>query len=124
GLEMYLQKDKGRYETTVQSMKRLSDDSFLWTTVGRGVSARKSILNRSDYRSAGHPWKVRGAFVDGMDIGTIKYVLPVTAVDDFDYYNGAVAVAKAMDPVWAKQRSIDDGLKTLTQSWQQLLDAG
>ena len=38
GMELYKQRDKGRYEATMQAVKWLSDNSFLWTTVGRGAS--------------------------------------------------------------------------------------
>ena len=38
-----------------QAVKWLSDNSFLWTTVGRGASPRKSILNTPDYKTAGAP---------------------------------------------------------------------
>ena len=44
GMELYTQADKGRHEATMQAVKWLSDNSFLWTTVGRGASPRKSIL--------------------------------------------------------------------------------
>ena len=70
GLELYTQPDTGRYEATMQAVKWLSDNSFLWTTVGRGASPRKSILDRPDYKTAGTPWDVRGAFVDGMSFAT------------------------------------------------------
>ena len=60
GLELYQQQDKGRYEATMQAVKWLSDNSFLWTTVGRGATPRKSIMSQPEYRTAGHPWKVRG----------------------------------------------------------------
>ena len=56
GLELYKQSDKGRYEATMDAVKWLSDNSFLWTTVGRGASPRKSILERADYKTAGQPW--------------------------------------------------------------------
>ena len=35
GLEMYTQQDTGRYEATMKAIKWLSDNCFLWTTVGR-----------------------------------------------------------------------------------------
>ena len=54
----------------MQAVKWLSDNSFLWTTKGRGASPRKSILEQPDYKTAGHPWDVRGAFVDGMAFAT------------------------------------------------------
>ena len=69
-MELYKQRDKGRYEATMQAVKWLSDNSFLWTTMGRGASPRKSILARPDYKTAGHPWSVRGAFIEGMAFAT------------------------------------------------------
>ena len=38
GLELYTQSDTGRYAATMDAVKWLSDNSFLWTTVGRGAS--------------------------------------------------------------------------------------
>ena len=40
GLEMYVQKDESRYEATMQAIKWISDNGFLWTTKGRGASPR------------------------------------------------------------------------------------
>ncbi|MBV9705298.1 MAG: extracellular solute-binding protein, partial [Methylobacteriaceae bacterium] len=93
GLELYVQKDKGRYEATMQAVKWLSDNSFLWTTVGRGASPRKSILSRPDYKTAGHPWSVRGAFVDGMAFAT-QGEIPVQSGPDFTIYSGGNFLAK------------------------------
>ncbi|MCB1493292.1 MAG: extracellular solute-binding protein, partial [Rhodobiaceae bacterium] len=76
GLELYTQSDKGRYKATMDAVKWLSDNSFLWTTVGRGASPRTSILSRDDYKTAGHPWAVRGAFIDGMAFADI-FEVPV-----------------------------------------------
>ena len=87
GLEFYVQKDKGRYEATMAAVKWLSDNSLLWTTVGRGASPRKSILNTPDYKTAGAPWAVRGAFVDGMAFAT-EGEIPVQAGPDFTIYSG------------------------------------
>ena len=72
GMELYVQKDTGRYEATMQAVKWLSDNSFLWTTKGRGASPRKSIQNSPDYKTAGLPWDVRGAFVEGMSFATLN----------------------------------------------------
>ena len=41
GLELYTQKDKGRHAATMDAVKWLSDNSFLWTTVGRGASPQE-----------------------------------------------------------------------------------
>ncbi|MCA1665957.1 MAG: extracellular solute-binding protein [Thermomicrobia bacterium] len=122
GLEMYVQKDKSRYQMTAQALKWLSDNSFLWTTVGRGISPRKSIVNRPDYKTAGPPASVRGAFLDGVDIATVGEV-PVAAADDFEVYTGSGFITKTMDPVWAKQTSIDSAISALAKQWQQDLAA-
>jgi ABC-type glycerol-3-phosphate transport system substrate-binding protein len=123
GLEMYAQQDESRYEATAQAIKWLSDNSFLWTTEGRGVAVRKSILDREDYRTAGLPWEVRGAFVEGMPEAVVGEI-PVKAAPDFTIYTGSGFVAQTMDPVWAKERSIDEAIAMLTQQWQQDLDEG
>jgi len=52
-LGLFKQDDESRYKATMQAVKWLSDNSFKWTTVGRGAAARKSILARSDYKTAG-----------------------------------------------------------------------
>lgn len=85
GLEFYKQADTGRHEATMQAVKWLSDNSFLWTTVGRGASPRKSILERPDYKTSGSPWDKRGAFVDGMSIATIGEI-PVVNGPNFTIY--------------------------------------
>ena len=123
GLEMYAQQDEGRYEPTANAIKWLSDNSFLWTTEGRGVSPRTSIVEREDYRTAGHPWEARGAFVEGMPNATIAQI-PVTASTDFEIYTADQLVARTMDPVWAGEVSIDEALEALRSQWQAALDAG
>ncbi len=123
GLEMYAQDDESRYEKTAQALKWLSDNSFLWTTLGRGITPRTSILQREDYRTAGHPWEVRGAFVEGMPNATIAHI-PVKASADFEIYTADDLVARTMDPVWAKERGIDDAIAMLQEQWQNALDEG
>jgi multiple sugar transport system substrate-binding protein len=123
GLEMYVQKDKGRMEATAQAVKWLSDNSFLWTTKGRGGSPRKSILARPDYKDAGHPWKVRGPFIDGLPNAVVGEI-PVSAGDDFTIYTGSGFAAKTMDSVWANQTGIDEAIQTLSKKWQDDLNAG
>ena len=100
GMELYKQADESRYEATMEAVKWLSDNSFLWTTVGRGASPRKSILDRADYKTAGHPWEVRGAFVDGMSFAT-EGEIPVLAGPDFTIYTGGNFLAKTLETVWA-----------------------
>ena len=123
GLELYTQADEGRYEATMAAVKWLSDNSFLWTTVGRGASPRQSILSRPDYKTAGAPWSVRGAFVEGMDFAT-EGEIPVVAGPDFTIYNGGNFLAKTLDGVWSHQTSIDDAMTQLKEQWQQGLDEG
>ncbi|MCA3443454.1 MAG: hypothetical protein INF52_08800 [Rhodobacter sp.] len=79
GLELYVQSDPGRYEATMEAVRWLSDNSFLWTTVGRGAAPRKSILAMPDYQTAGIPWDKRGAFIDGMAIADI-FEVPVLGI--------------------------------------------
>jgi multiple sugar transport system substrate-binding protein len=123
GVEMYVQKDKSRYEQTAQAIKWLSDNSFLWVTVGRTVPARKSILNRPDFKTAGLPWKVRRAFVEGMPQSVVGEI-PVLAASDFTIYTASDFVPKTMDPVWAKQANAHDAIGMLKTQWQKDLDAG
>ncbi len=123
GLEMYKQKDESRYQKTADALRWLSDNSFLWTTKGRGAAARTSILHREDYKTAGPPWPVRGAFIEGMPNAVVGEI-PVKAAPDFTIYTGGGFVATTMDPVWAGQRSIDEAMTMLQDQWQQDLDAG
>ena len=120
-LEMYKQSDEGRHEATMAAIKWLSDNSFLWTTVGRGVSPRKSIRDRPDYMTAGHPWSVRGAFVEGLEIATIRPI-PVPAGLDFSIYAGSNFLAEVLDGVWAGQTSIDEAMERIEMRWQKGLD--
>lgn len=123
GLEMYTQTDPARYEHTARALKWLSDNSFLWTTEGRGAAVRTSLLDREDYRTAGLPWDIRAAFVDGLESAVIGEI-PVKAAPDFTIYTGGGFVAQTMDPVWANERSIDEGLTMLADQWTADLAAG
>jgi multiple sugar transport system substrate-binding protein len=122
-LEMYVQKDKSRYESSIKAIKWLSDNTFFWSTKGRGPTARKSILAKPDYLTAAYPAEISEAFVNGGKNATMVRA-PVIASDDFNPYTSTGLIAKTMDPVWAKQASIDDALKQLGESWQKDLDAG
>ena len=123
GLEFYTQSDKGRYAATMQAVKWLSDNSFLWTTVGRGAAPRKSILNRADYRTTGHPMSVRGAFIDGMEFATILEV-PVVAGPEFTIYSGSNYLAKTLEGVWAGQKTPEVAMEQIRKRWQKGLDKG
>jgi ABC-type glycerol-3-phosphate transport system substrate-binding protein len=120
---MYVQKDKARYEPSIKAIKWLSDNTFTWSTKGRGPTARKSILARPDYLTAAYPKEIAEAFVNGGKNATMVRP-PVINSNDFNPYTSAGIVAKIMDPVWAKQSSIDDALKQLGEAWQKALDAG
>lgn len=123
GLEMYTQSDPARYEQTAMALKWLSDNSFLWTTEGRGAAVRTSILDREDYRTSGLPWDIRAAFVEGLDTAVIGEI-PVKAAPDFTIYTGGGFVAQTMDPVWANERSIEEGITMLDDQWTADLAAG
>lgn len=123
GLELYKQKDEDRYEATMEAVKWLSDNSFLWTTVGRGAAPRKSILERPDYKTAGIPWDKRGAFVDGMEFASIPEV-PVMAGPEFTIYSGGNFLAKTLENVWAGKKSPAEAMEQLQVRWQKGLDKG
>lgn len=123
GLELYKQSDPGRYAATLEAVKWLSDNSFLWTTVGRGASPRKSILGRDDYKTAGLPWDVRGAFVEGLDFAVIGEI-PVENARDFTIYSGDNFLAKTLEGVWIGQTSIDEAMEKIQEKWQAGLDIG
>ena len=107
----------------MQAIKWLSDNSFLWTTEGRGATPRKSIMSQPEYRTAGHPWKVRGAFIEGMEFATAGEI-PVLAGPEFTIYSGGNYLAKTLEGVWTGQKSIDDAMGQLQERWQKNLDAG
>ena len=117
GLELYRQRDPSRYAATMEAVKWLSDNSFLWTTVGRGVTPRKSIAARGDYREAGPAWSVRGAFVEGMDFAVIGEV-PVTDGPDFSIYSGVNFLAETLDGVWAGKLKPEAAMARLAERWQ------
>ncbi len=123
GLELYAQQDQGRYAATLDAVKWLSDNSFLWTTVGRGASPRQSILDRPDYKTAGHPWSVRGAFVEGMEFATIPEV-PVVAGPEFTIYSGGNFLARTLEGVWVGSKTPEEAMSQLQERWQTALDKG
>ena len=124
GLEMYMQSDKSRYAATMDAIKWLSDNSFLWCTKGRGTSPRKSIVAKDGYKTAGHPWEVRGAFVEGMEYATATAGYPILSGQDFNIYSGGNFLAKTLEQVWAGKTSIDDAMKKLQDGWGKMLAEG
>ena len=123
GLEMYAQRDEGRLEATARALTWLSDNSFLWTTEGRGAAVRRSILAREDYRTAGLPWELRRAFVEGLADAVVGEI-PVKAAYDFTIYTDGGFVAQTMDPVWAGERGVEEAIALLAERWRQDLAAG
>ncbi|MCG8360239.1 MAG: hypothetical protein MI920_32135, partial [Kiloniellales bacterium] len=121
GLEMYNQSDPGRYSATMAAIKWLSDNGFLWTTTGRGVSPRISTRAQPEYMQAGHPWKVRGAFVEGLAFATIKPI-PVPTSIDYSIYGGSNFLASVLDEVWARQTTPADAMERIRTRWQRGLD--
>lgn len=104
-------------------VKWLSDNSFPWTTVGRGASPRKSIVSLPDYKTAGHPWQVRGAFVDGLAFAS-EGEIPVLKALDFTIYSGDNFLVKTLDGVWVGKTSIDDAMDQIAEKWQKNLEQG
>lgn len=123
GLELYVQSDPGRYEATMEAVRWLSDNSFLWTTVGRGAAPRKSILSMSDYKTAGIPWDKRGAFIDGMAFADI-FEVPVLDGPEFTIYSGGNFLAKTLEQVWAGIATPEQAMAQIQEGWQKSLDKG
>ena len=123
GLQLYKQSDPDRYKATLEAVKWLSDNSFLWTTEGRGASPRASIANQPDYKTAGLPWSMRGAFVEGLDFAT-EGEIPVLNAPDFTIYAGSNFLAKTLDGVWVGKTSIDEAMDQIAEKWQKNLDQG
>jgi ABC-type glycerol-3-phosphate transport system substrate-binding protein len=121
GLELYQQADTSRYERTMQAVRWLSDNSLLWTTVGRGASPRASIRGMPEYTTTGHPAKVRGAFLD-MTLAT-EGEIPVVGGSDFTIYSGGNILAKTLDEVWTGQSTPADAMQRIGEAWQAILDA-
>ena len=123
-LELYIQSDPSRYQATMDAVTWISDNSFLWCTEGRGASPRQSILGRSDYKTAGAPWDVRGAFVDGLEFATAIADFPIINGADFNIYSGGNFLAKTLELVWAGQTSVDDAMARLQDGWGEALEEG
>jgi multiple sugar transport system substrate-binding protein len=50
--------------------------------------------------------------------------IPVLAAPDFTIYSGGNFLAKTLEQVWAKQKSIDQAMTEIQTQWQKGLDAG
>ena len=118
--EMYIQEDESRYARSAEALTWLSDESFLWTTEGRGAACRQSILDRDDYKE--HRWEYRRPFVEGMEFAT--FIPPkLIAAPDFKYYTSPNLVHRIIDPVWQGDKSVDEGVDELCAAWEELLAA-
>lgn len=121
-LEMYLQADAARYATTAEVLKWISDNTFVWNTVGRGAAVRNEIAAMDGYIEAGHPWEIRGAFVEGLEFASIS-TPRLKNITDFQYYTGTTNnIHRHMDPVWLGEGDIDAAVDGMIQEWQELLD--
>jgi len=123
GIEMYTQKDTGRYKATAQALKWLSDNSVPWVTTGRVDSPRKSIRASAAFKSGGWPNAYKAGFIDGMAEAQITDI-PIVSAEDFEIYGAGIFPAKTMDLVWAKQLAPAAAMTQLTQKWQADLNAG
>ncbi len=119
GLEIYTRDDTDRLQVTASAVKWLSDNALVWNVDGRGAATRKSIRENPDYtKGTIVPWKLKQPFVDGMDSAYNDYA-PVVDGTKFDYYGGP---AKQLDAIWNKSTSIEEGLQSLQDEWQRVLD--
>ncbi len=116
--EMYIQEDTSRYARSAEALTWLSDESFLWTTEGRGAACRKSILARDDYK--GDRWDYRRPFVEGMEFATFSPP-KLIAAPDMQYYTSPNLVHRITEPIWQGDKTIDEGVDELCAAWNQLL---
>lgn len=123
GLQVFKQKDQSRYLATMDAIKWFSDNSFLWTTQGRGASVRKSISDRADYMTSGFPISARGAFVSSMNNANLAPI-PVLAADDFEVYSGGSFISQQVANVLAGKLKVSDFMSTVCPVWQKDLNEG
>lgn len=103
-------------------IKWFSDNSMVWVTEGRGAPPRKSILEDPAYQSSGIDWNLRKPFADAVAYSFFDYLNMVDGESFAFYAGGTSPVPKSMDPVWAGDISIEEGLENLAAEWQALLD--
>ena len=117
GMEFYTQSDPSR---ATRPRWRRSSGSPTTVFCGRRSAAARARGNRSwsapDYKTAGHPWDVRGAFVDGMSFAT-EGEIPVLAGPEFTIYSAAAIFWprrwRRCGPAWPSRK----------RRWQQIKDA-
>lgn len=122
GLNIFAQSDANRLTASAKAVKWLSDNSLFWVTKGRGVPPRTSILNAPDYSTTGIPWEYRKAFSESIEGGFADEMGAPYGPDLAYYAGGDMPTSKAMDPVWAGDRTIEEGLAALVEEWQAVLD--
>ena len=110
GLELYTQSDPARYEATMKAVKWLSDNSFLWTTVGRGASPRKSILERAGLQdrraSLGRARRLRRR--DELRHGRRDPGARRAGLHDL--FSGGNFLAKTLETVWAGKAKPEEAM--------------
>ena len=103
-------------------IKWFSDNSMLWVTEGRGAPPRRSILDDPDYMTLGLDWELRKPFAEAVEYSFFDYLNMVDG-GQFAFYAGSSAIVpKSMDPVWAGEKSIEEGLADVEEAWQKILD--
>ncbi len=121
GLEVYKQSNSSSYLATMKAIKWLSDNSFLWTTAGRGVTPRLSILHRSDYMTSGFAPKYRDPFVESMPYADVASV-PTLSTADFEYYSLGTFAVNEVSMVLEHKLSVDAFMNTVCTKWQSDLN--
>ena len=124
GLEEYTQTDTTRYAKTMDGIKWLSDNSFLWTTVGRGGACRKSILARADYLTAGPPPAVHKAFIDSLAFATQTAGIPVVESQELDIYASGTFLSDRLADVIAHKMTPKDAMDAVKTKWDAFLQEG
>jgi multiple sugar transport system substrate-binding protein len=114
--------DATRHQAGAEALKWLSDNSLLWVTEGRGPSPRRSILENPDFQTGGLPWELRKPFAEAVEYAFFDYLNFVGGNEFAFYSSGTSTVARSMDPVWAGEQTIEQGLEALAAGWQKVID--
>jgi multiple sugar transport system substrate-binding protein len=127
GLEVYRQKSSASYKPTMEAIKWLSDNSWLWVTGARGVTPRLSLLHRSDYDTTdtnGFLPKYRLAYIEGMKSADVASI-PGPDMSDFEYYEVSPAfIQTEVSRVLAHQLSVPNFVSTICAKWQSDINSG
>ncbi len=127
GLEVYKQKSSASYKPTMEAIKWLSDNSWLWVTGARGVSPRLSFLDRSDYETTdtnGFLPKYRLAYIEGMKYADVASI-PGPDTADFEYYEISPSfVQTEVSRVLSHQLSVPNFVSTVCAKWQSDINSG